>query len=127
MDDRNDIRMVDTYDAMDINDNTNNDDDDEGMGGDATGEQEKDAQRIVETDRLLNHSLIPDSVKNGIMGERSRRTGTGVKGVLADYKQEQALKAAERTAVAAEREAVLHRIAYGAKRPAGEVSYVKLF
>jgi hypothetical protein len=110
-DDRSDIRGEDSL-AHEEEDET----------FDATGETERGQETVVETERLLNHTLIPDSIKSGIMGERSRKTGTGVKGVLADYKVEQALKAAERDAVKAEREAALHRIAYGAQRPAGDPS-----
>lgn len=48
-------------------------------------EEAKEEQRRTETDRLLNHSLIDDSVKIGILGERARGKQTGIKVQLQFY------------------------------------------
>lgn len=73
--------------------------------GDTTGD-------VVE--KVLNAD-IPDSIRDGILNERSGKHNTGVKGVLADYKANQALKEAERQAKIQEREAILTRMVQGAR------------
>ena len=67
MDETDDLRQEDNSDLSDFDEQV------------LTPQDEKAAKTMVETDRLLNHSLIPDSVKAGILGERARKKGTGVK------------------------------------------------
>ena len=57
-------------------------DGDEGGGGtrdDTDHDGGTDGSKQLEMDRLLNDSNIPFDVKRGIMAERSRKAGTGIK------------------------------------------------
>ena len=55
---------------------------DEGGGGtrdETDHDGGTDGSKQLEMDRLLNDSNIPFDVKRGIMAERSRKAGTGIK------------------------------------------------
>ena len=63
---------------------------DEAEGGDASGCDSNDdipdgdglkesAKEMTEYDRLLYHSAIPEDVKKGVIAERHRKNGTGIK------------------------------------------------
>lgn len=60
---------------------------------------------------------VPESVYRTIEARRLGAPQTGVKGVLADYKQSQALEAARRQQEAVNRQQILHRMATGRSLP----------
>jgi hypothetical protein len=66
------------------------------------------------TQRILDAN-IPDEIRTALLAERSRKHQTGVKGVLADYKTNKALKALERDLASIERDSKLWEIATGQK------------
>lgn len=77
-------------------------------------------------DRVLNDDNIPDSIKYGILSERSQKHQTGVKGVLADHKASKALDAARREAKELEKQRILTRMVEGYKVPLAQQQQVLL-
>lgn len=60
---------------------------------------------------------LPDPVKRKILAERENMPGTGVKGVLADYKTHMKLQNAQKVAEEEQRKQLLHRMVTGVSRP----------
>ncbi|KAJ1432000.1 thioredoxin-like protein [Ochromonadaceae sp. CCMP2298] len=74
--------------------------------------QEEDAE-LMQYAQQLSSADIPESVRQSILAERARKSSTGVKGVLADYKEHKALERAQAQADALYRQQVLTRMAGG--------------
>ena len=70
LDDRRDVRIEEEENDFVDEDN------DDGTRSPLLDDKDK---KQIETDRLLNHDGIPDHVKAGILQERSRKAGTGIK------------------------------------------------
>lgn len=85
---------------------------------DEEGQQdvEEGPEDIIECAKQLSVNEVPESIRHAILGDRLRKPKTGVKGVLADYRESVALEEAQRQADANFRASVLSRIAVGAKR-----------
>jgi hypothetical protein len=64
---------------------------------------------------LFNYTTA-DPVKRKILAERETMPGTGVKGVLADYKTHMKLQNAQKVAEEEQRKQVLHRMVTGVSR-----------
>jgi hypothetical protein len=72
-------------------------------------------EQLMDLAKNLAFEDVPEPIRQSIIAQRLRNPSTGVKGVLADYKADQALRTAQRQAQKDYREAVLNRIANGAK------------
>jgi hypothetical protein len=92
------------------------DEDDDGNNG--VPKTEEDA--LFEHARYLAREDVPEPIRRGILAERMRKSKTGVKGVLADYKAHCKMEKAQREAVALQRQAILTRMAEGYKMSAEE-------
>jgi hypothetical protein len=90
------------------------------------GDTEEDVVPQTEDEALFEHARylssadVPEPIRRGILNERQKKSKTGVKGVLADYKAACALDVAQRTATAEYRKDVLTRISEGYKMTAEE-------
>lgn len=73
-------------------------------------------EMLLEAARDLHMKDVPETIRRSILAERERKSKTGVKGVLADYKTAKKMEEAQRQAAEANRNAILLRIAQGAKR-----------
>ena len=80
---------------------------------DAVPQTEDDA--LFEHARYLSNADVPEPIRRGILNERQKKSKTGVKGVLADYKAACELDKAQREATAKYRAAVLTRMTEGSK------------
>eukprot|EP00607_Mallomonas_marina_P000669 CAMPEP_0182429320 /NCGR_PEP_ID=MMETSP1167-20130531/25685_1 /TAXON_ID=2988 /ORGANISM="Mallomonas Sp, Strain CCMP3275" /LENGTH=315 /DNA_ID=CAMNT_0024612767 /DNA_START=183 /DNA_END=1130 /DNA_ORIENTATION=+ len=91
---------------------------DEDIDDDMSEEEENstplnEEQQLLEQARNLHDEDIPEPVRRSILAERARKHNTGVKGVLADYKQHNQVEAAVREREREFRENVLTRMAQG--------------
>ena len=77
-------------------------------------------EQLLDLARNLAYEDVPEPVRQSILAQRMRNPATGVKGVIADYRADQALAAAQRQAERDYREAVLRRIAIGASSASAE-------
>ena len=93
-------------------------DDDGADGGDAVPKTEEDA--LFEHARYLAREDVPEPIRRSILAERMRKSKTGVKGVLADYKAHCKMEKAQREAIALQRQAILTRMTEGYKMSAEE-------
>ena len=80
---------------------------------DAVPQTEDEA--LMEHARYLSSADVPEPIRRGILNERQKKSKTGVKGVLADYKAACELDKAQREATADYRQAVLTRMVEGSK------------
>lgn len=80
---------------------------------DAVPQTEDEA--LFEHARYLSNADVPEPIRRGILNERQKKSKTGVKGVLADYKAACELDKAQREATANYREAVIIRMTEGSK------------
>lgn len=93
---------------------------------DEDSEPEEDAVPQTEDEALFDHARylssadVPEPIRRGILNDRQKKSKTGVKGVLADYKAACDLDAAQRKATANYRSAVLTVMAEGHKLTAEE-------
>lgn len=71
-------------------------------------------ESLMSLARNLAYDDVPEPIRQSIIAQRLRNPSTGVKGVLADYRADQQLAAAQRESKIQYREAVLHRMAAGA-------------
>ncbi len=75
----------------------------------------------TEDEVLLDHARnlasadVPEPIRRSILAERERKTKTGVKGVLADYKAAKAMEEAQAQAEAMSRAAIITRMVEGFK------------
>mmetsp|Transcript_3033 Transcript_3033/g.4633 ORF Transcript_3033/g.4633 Transcript_3033/m.4633 type:complete len:355 (+) Transcript_3033:61-1125(+) len=106
LDDRNDVRNDDP-DAL------SHSSDEE---GDSTSKSLSEEKEMIEFAKKMDFDGVPEPVKRKILADRESKHGTGVKGVLADYKMNMELEAAQRHSDAAERARIIDRIVKGAVR-----------
>ena len=81
-------------------------------GSDEAPQTEEES--LMSLARNLAYDDVPEPIRQSIIAQRLRNPSTGVKGVLADYRADQQLAAAQRESKIQYREAVLHRMAAGA-------------
>lgn len=79
---------------------------------------EEDA--LFEHAKYLNSQDVPEPIRRGILAERMKKSKTGVKGVLADYKAHCKYEKAQQEAALQHRHAVMMRMAEGHKLTAEE-------
>lgn len=95
-------------------------------GDDENSEPDEDVVPQTEEEALFDHARylssadVPEPIRRGILNDRQKKSKTGVKGVLADYKAACDLDAAQRKATADYRSAVLTTMAEGHKLTAEE-------
>ena len=95
-------------------------------GDDENSEPDEDVVPQTEDEALFDHARylssadVPEPIRRGILNDRQKKSKTGVKGVLADYKAACDLDAAQRKATADYRSAVLTTMAEGHKLTAEE-------
>lgn len=88
---------------------------------DEASDVEEDAVPLTEDEALLEHARylssadVPEPIRRGILNERQKKSKTGVKGVLADYKAACEMDKAQRVATADYRQTVLTRMVEGSK------------
>jgi hypothetical protein len=99
---RNDIRKDEYNDDVvpDIDDNQ-------------TPQTEEEA--LFEQAKQLSQADVPEPIRRSILAERMKKSKTGVKGVLADYKAHKAMERAAQEAKVAFQDSVFKRIAEGYK------------
>lgn len=71
---------------------------------------------LLELARKLDDESIPEPIRRGILAEREKKHKSGVKGVLADYKQHCQMEHAMAVQEALLRQKILTRMAEGSKR-----------
>lgn len=96
----------------DVESVASDDDDQDGEGGQSSSREASLARMST-----MHGDGVPESVYRTIEAQRLGAPQTGVKGVLADYKQSQALEAARRQQEALTRQQVLYRMATGRGPP----------
>ena len=115
----------------------------ESQAVDGQREERAEEDQLLNLARNLAYDDVPEPIRQSILAERMRNPSTGVKGVIADYRADQALALAQREAERDYRDAVLRRIAIGAtsqvelssgsdglladETPAGEVEHEDVF
>lgn len=72
-------------------------------------------EALLQDARNLAIEGVPDTIRRGILAERERKTKTGVKGVIADYKAAVKMEQASQLAKAQFRKDILTRIAEGSR------------
>jgi hypothetical protein len=72
-------------------------------------------EALFEQARALSNADVPEPIRRSILAERMKKSKTGVKGVLADYKAAKEMERAQERVNADHRHAVLMRIAGGYK------------
>jgi len=97
--------------------NRGRDSDDESVASDDDDGQSSSREASIARMSTMHGEGVPESVYRTIEAKRQGAPQTGVKGVLADYKQSQALEAARRQQEALTRQQVLHRMATGQGPP----------
>jgi hypothetical protein len=108
MDTKEDVRFGEQEDQRDEN-------------GD--GEEEDGSEKLTKDQELLQYAKqmdddgVPDPIKRRILAERERMPGTGVKGVLADYKTHLKLEQARRDEEKRVKDQIIHRMVNGARIP----------
>lgn len=87
------------------------------------GEEEDGSEKLTQDQELLQHAKqmdddgVPDPIKRRILAERERMPGTGVKGVLADYKTHLKLEQARRDEDKRVKDQIINRMVNGARIP----------
>lgn len=80
------------------------------------GEQGTEEQQLADCARDLNKAEVPEPIRRQILANRMKGHQTGVKGVLADYKENQSMAYQQHVADMQQRHEVLMRMAKGAVR-----------
>ena len=101
-------------------DKRNEDGDDENSEPDEDVVPQTEDEALFDHARYLSSADVPEPIRRGILNDRQKKSKTGVKGVLADYKAACDLDAAQRKATADYRSAVLTTMAEGHKLTAEE-------
>lgn len=96
-------------DRLQTSDNSDASEDDDDGETNEHSEREKSMSRMAD----MSSDGIPESVYRTIEAKRMNAPRTGVKGILADYRQSQAIQAARRQQDEATRQSILYRIATG--------------
>jgi len=73
-------------------------------------------QEFLDLARKLENENLPEPIRRGIIAEREKKSKTGVKGVIADYKQHCQMEHAMAIQEALLRQKILTRMAEGSKR-----------
>jgi hypothetical protein len=87
------------------------------------GEDEDGSEKLTQDQELLQHAKqmdddgVPDPIKRRILAERERMPGTGVKGVLADYKTHLKLEQARKDEEKRVKDQIINRMVNGARIP----------